>query len=65
MSHSLKSNVILDGKWYWPQIYMDDSPETVDEDLGVDTKGKRGPDPLNDGPDNVRSGSSGEAVAPS
>lgn len=46
-----------DGQYYWPEIIMDDSPDPVDEDLGVHTSGKTGSEPQeDDGPDTAREG---------
>lgn len=55
-----------DGRYYWPEILMDDSPDPVDEDLGVYTSGKTGSEPQeDDGPDTAREGSSDNVVIPS
>ncbi|EIM82757.1 uncharacterized protein STEHIDRAFT_113867 [Stereum hirsutum FP-91666 SS1] len=60
------AKVPQDGQYYWPEIIMDDSPDPVDEDLGVNTGCKTGSDPLvGDGPDTAREGSSDKAVMPS
>lgn len=59
-------DMILDGRYYWPEIIMDDSPDPVDEDTGVKTSDKTSSDPLvGDGPDTAREGSSDEVAIPS
>ncbi|EIM82758.1 uncharacterized protein STEHIDRAFT_113868 [Stereum hirsutum FP-91666 SS1] len=54
-----------DGKRYWPRIIMDDTP---DEDLGVNSRGKTGSDPLDpldeDDSSSANSESSGDVAVP-
>lgn len=61
-------DMILDGQYYWPKIIMDDSPDPVDEDLGINSRCKPGLDLLEpleeDHTDSASSGSSDDVVVP-
>lgn len=61
-------DMILDDRYYWPKIIMDDSPDPVDEDLGVNSRGSTGSDPLDpldeDDSGSASSESSGDDVVP-
>lgn len=65
LASSMLPNLILDGKRYWPRIIMDDTP---DEDLGVNSRGKTGSDPLDpldeDDSGSASSESNGDVVVP-